>query len=514
MVEQKLSAARTRLILDKPFLGALVLRLPLKEAVGTWCASSATDARSIYYNAEYMLSLSLSQVQFVLAHEALHCGLSHFARRHNRDLNRWNIACDHAVNLMLSEDGLELPPGALLDDTYQGLAAEEIYPLIKQDSEEETLDQHLYDNPHFNDSNQQPDNYSPDHPADQNTERKPDRQPEQNRDNSDRSNKQPHSPPAGSKTEAKTGTNNTDKNLSNPANSPTTRQPQASPDNELNTASDQSDISSNQNRQAIADQHSNQSQRQENTDAQEHAGSEIKSDQPPTETNKSNDESADTNQRPPALSAQEREQLNVQWQQRLAGAAQQASQAGKMQGSVARLVERLLRSTVPWRTVLARYMSSSARQDYNITRPSQRREGDAILPSLHSRQTNVLIALDTSGSIEDDELSEFVGEVNAIKSLVNARITVLACDRELDSNGPWVFEPWDQLVLPETLEGRGGTDFNPVFDWIASNNIQLDLVVYFTDARGRFPKIQPATETLWLVKGGASVPWGQRIQLN
>jgi len=44
-VERKLTAARTRLILDKPFLGALVLRLPLKQADASWCPSAATDAR-------------------------------------------------------------------------------------------------------------------------------------------------------------------------------------------------------------------------------------------------------------------------------------------------------------------------------------------------------------------------------------------------------------------------------------------------------------------------------------
>ena len=63
-VEQKLTAARTRLILDKPFLGALVLRLPLIEN-NQWCQTSATDARSIYYNHSYIGELSLSQVQFL-----------------------------------------------------------------------------------------------------------------------------------------------------------------------------------------------------------------------------------------------------------------------------------------------------------------------------------------------------------------------------------------------------------------------------------------------------------------
>lgn len=474
-VEQKLSAARTRLILDKPFLGALVLRLPLQEASGSWCASSATDARSIYYNAEYMLSLNLSQVQFVLAHEALHCGLSHFARRNNRDLNRWNIACDHAVNLLLCEDGLELAPGALLDDNYKGLAAEEIYPLIEQDSDEETLDQHLYDNPEFDPSEPQQNNdFAPDQPPEPPPE--PEKPQHKHQDES----------------QAQTNTRQQNQHRQNshePGVEPLTKTAEQQPQ-PLDTES--------------GGESNPEPESKTEADPKQNAGA--------TSTNSK--QSPSSEQQPPPLSAQEREELNVQWQQRLAGAAQQASQAGKMKGSVARLVERLLRSSVPWRTVLARFMSGSSRQDYNITRPSQRREGDAILPSLHSRQTNMLIALDTSGSIEDGELHEFIAEVNAIKSLVNAKITLLACDAELDTNGPWVFEPWDQLVLPQAIKGGGGTDFTPVFDWIAASHLQLDLIVYFTDAKGRFPKLQPATETLWLVKGGASVPWGQRIQLN
>ena len=105
-VETKLAAARTRLILDKPFLGALVLRLPLKEASPGWCRSVATDARHFYYNRGYVDKLSVEQTQFVLAHEALHCALSHFARRGHRVLRRWDLACDFAINPLLVRDGL------------------------------------------------------------------------------------------------------------------------------------------------------------------------------------------------------------------------------------------------------------------------------------------------------------------------------------------------------------------------------------------------------------------------
>ncbi len=113
-IETKLSAARTRLILDKPFLGALVLRLPMQAAEPDWCPTTATDARTFFYNPDYIDALSLEQTQFMLAHEALHCALSHFARRQHRVRHRWDLACDYAINPLLVDDGLSPPPNALL----------------------------------------------------------------------------------------------------------------------------------------------------------------------------------------------------------------------------------------------------------------------------------------------------------------------------------------------------------------------------------------------------------------
>nr|MBX2879814.1 hypothetical protein [Granulosicoccus sp.] len=169
-IEQKLVAARTRLILDKPFLGALVLRLPLKEGHPRWCTTVATDARSFYFNPDYIAPLTINQVQFVLAHEALHCGLSHFARREHRDRHRWDVACDHAVNLLLMEDGLELTPDALFDESFGGMSAEEIYPFIPRDTSEETQDHHLYDDQNSDDQNSDDQNSDDQNSDDQNSD--------------------------------------------------------------------------------------------------------------------------------------------------------------------------------------------------------------------------------------------------------------------------------------------------------------------------------------------------------
>ena len=128
-VQTKLAAARTRLILDQPFLGALVLRMPLQMGDPAWCITAVTDAKKIYYNYEYIDQLKPAETQFVLAKQALHCALSHFARRQHRLKHRWDLACDYAVNPLLIEEGFTPPPGSLIEDSFSGMSAEEIYRL-------------------------------------------------------------------------------------------------------------------------------------------------------------------------------------------------------------------------------------------------------------------------------------------------------------------------------------------------------------------------------------------------
>lgn len=432
-VETKLAAARTRLILDKPFLGALVLRLPMVKADPNWCKTTATDARSFYYNEKYIDALSLEETQFVLAHEAMHCGLSHFSRRQHRVKNRWDVACDYAINPLLVNDGLQSPPGALYLPDYEDMTAEEIYPTIDENTEDGPMDQHLYD-----DEQQQGGGQTP---------------PQQ----------QTPPPPESEKPP------------------PTDNGESAAGDREGESGA----------RQQPPPDHGDDGDR-DNPDKHGSDGAE----------------------QPKPLNQSEIESLNIQWQQRLAGAAQQAMQAGKLGSSMARLVDHLLQPQLPWRMLLARYMNSVARDDYSFARPSSRRQGDAILPSLHSLQTDITIVLDTSGSIGADEMQEFVAEVDALKGQLNARVTLHACDDKLATDGPWIFEAWETMELPETLEGGGGTRFSPAFDWASDMDQQPNIMVYFTDAEGEFPKTEPSFPVIWLVKGKTKVPWGQRIQLN
>jgi predicted metal-dependent peptidase len=215
----------------------------------------------------------------------------------------------------------------------------------------------------------------------------------------------------------------------------------------------------------------------------------------------------------PLISQSHAEALAHEWQARMAASAQQARFAGRLAPAWLRLIDRLIQPQLPWRALLARYVMSAARDDYSFQRPS-RREGSAILPTLASGEADVCVALDTSGSVTRAELSEFVAEIDALKSQIRARVTLLACDERIDERSPWRFGAWEPVLLPDELRGGGGTSFLPVFQWIGEAQYRPDVLVYFTDAEGEFPQTAPEYAVVWLVKGNGRVPWGERVQLN
>ncbi len=414
-IEVKLAAARARLILEQPFIGALVMHLPLIPAQGSWCETTATDARALYFNPRFVAKLDLRQTQFVLAHEALHCALGHFARRVHRMKRRWDVACDYAVNMLLADAGLRPPAGALLNPAWRGLSAEEIYPLISPDSDARILDLHLFDGDG-------------------------------------------------------TGRMGLGRGSAFPG-----------ADLEVPAANDGAA-----------------------------APGELAAEAAAVAAGGGPEHASESHGPAPGLSADD---LTVLWKTRMAAAAQQAARAGRLSDSWLRAVDRLIQPQLSWRFLLARFVSSVAREDYSFQRPS-RREGDALLPRLSGAQTEIVVAVDTSGSIGAEELSEFAAELDSLKGQVRARLTLYACDHDLDARGPWVFESWEPFELPKELRGGGGTRFTPVFARIEEDHGRPDVLVYFTDGEGEFPEAAPDYPVIWLVKGRAPVPWGNRVQLN
>jgi predicted metal-dependent peptidase len=131
----RIQRVRTTLLLDHPFFGTLLFRLGARS--GTSIETMATDGVSLFFNPEFVDSLSSAELIGVLAHETMHPALQHHTCRGGREPKRWNIACDYAINPLLIDAGLTLPKNVLLDDRFRGMSAERIYNLLEAEGGEE-----------------------------------------------------------------------------------------------------------------------------------------------------------------------------------------------------------------------------------------------------------------------------------------------------------------------------------------------------------------------------------------
>jgi len=130
-LQQKISQAKAKLLVEYPYFGTLASRLELR--VNDDIESFKSDGKKLEYREEYLEELSLDEVAFVLANGAMHTALSHQQRRQNRSGWLWQMATDIAINDMLLENGMSMPYGAQYRKRFSGMYAEEIYEELKED---------------------------------------------------------------------------------------------------------------------------------------------------------------------------------------------------------------------------------------------------------------------------------------------------------------------------------------------------------------------------------------------
>ncbi|WP_221801485.1 DUF2201 family putative metallopeptidase [Oceanobacter mangrovi] len=169
---------------------------------------------------------------------------------------------------------------------------------------------------------------------------------------------------------------------------------------------------------------------------------------------------------------------------------------GDTTSSLAIELEILREDSLDWRAMLRHYMIPS-RNDYVEFDPRLLHQG-LHLEYLQSEQLRVDIIIDTSGSIERDQLSSFMNEVVAI---LNSHPDIIAqlfyIDVEL--NGPHLLQRNQPLPQPV---GDGGTSFVPYFNFLATEYSLLErpsVAIYFTDGFGEFPAEPPDIDVLWVV---------------
>jgi len=165
---------------------------------------------------------------------------------------------------------------------------------------------------------------------------------------------------------------------------------------------------------------------------------------------------------------------------------QGALAAGKTGGIVDRELADLMQPQVDWREVLRDFISSTCSgHDYSSwSRPNRRFMGsDVYMPVSYSEQVDELIlAVDTSGSISQRELTSFLSEVSAICEHVKpSRVRVLYWGHVVAGDEVYTEDNIETLVQSTKPIGGGGTDVDCVCQYIKDNSISAQAVIVLTD---------------------------------
>jgi predicted metal-dependent peptidase len=128
---------------------------------------------------------------------------------------------------------------------------------------------------------------------------------------------------------------------------------------------------------------------------------------------------------------------------------------------------------------------------------------------------HIVFAIDTSGSMDASVLEQIAGELRAFRETFPCRTTVIQADARVQS--VTAFEAMDGVEIPQQMafRGRGGTDFRPVFEWVAREAPDA-LVLYATDGLGSFPEREPVSAVIWLLTDSqaARVPFGAVVRVG
>jgi predicted metal-dependent peptidase len=189
-------------------------------------------------------------------------------------------------------------------------------------------------------------------------------------------------------------------------------------------------------------------------------------------------------------------------------AAKEASQSpkgwGTMSAAVKKEIIKRLETKVDWRKVMRYFIKTSQRASRRSSVKRINRRYAYIHPGKKvQRQAKIAIAIDQSGSVSDDMLASFFGELNKLAKL--AEVTVIPFDTEVAEDKVFIWKKGSSQAAERVM--CGGTCFNAPTDYINKNS--FDGVIILTDMEAPKPKACKA-QRMWMTdQRGASRPYFQ-----
>jgi predicted metal-dependent peptidase len=216
--------------------------------------------------------------------------------------------------------------------------------------------------------------------------------------------------------------------------------------------------------------------------------------------------------------SKEFKEVKEQWNKASSEASVYAKQQGKLPKGVEKILEAVLNEKVNWKYLLYKYLTKTLPYDYTYSRPSKKSISSGFyMPSILKENIEVVVSIDTSGSISQEELREFLGEIiSLIRSFNNIKIKIIICDAEIKE----VYDIGNgdiDKVNNLKISGGGGTSHIPIYDYIDNKLPNTKLVVHFTDGYTEFPDTERVKSVWILTKDSCRddyIPFGDIIRLE
>jgi predicted metal-dependent peptidase len=108
------------------------------------------------------------------------------------------------------------------------------------------------------------------------------------------------------------------------------------------------------------------------------------------------------------------------------------------------------------------------------------------------KKHNILVAIDTSGSVSDSELLEFFSEIYHIWK-TGCTVEIIECDARIHRSYMY------NGKFDGKITGRGGTQFSPVIEYYNLHSAKYTVLIYFTDGYGEEPILKPFKRAMWVI---------------
>jgi predicted metal-dependent peptidase len=194
------------------------------------------------------------------------------------------------------------------------------------------------------------------------------------------------------------------------------------------------------------------------------------------------------------LSEAEKKLIDKQLQKVLSDAKEQTiKKRGNIPGEIEGVItiEEIVAPKFDWRGYMRRFTGISTKV---FTKKMRRKENRKFpeSPGLKLKmKQHMLLGIDTSGSVSDSELQEFMSEINHIYK-AGVDVTIIQCDTDIRA-----IESYKGKFELNVI-GRGGTEFDPVLEYYNENQKRYTSLVYFTDGEC-YTRVKPKGHVLWVL---------------